>query len=304
MITSPTSDAQGTLSEQGTMQDKADAMMTKLQQHPFNAKIVERIQESPDIFTLRLTFSDPELQQAYSFAPGQFNMLYLYGVGEVPISIVSAPEHPNYFDHTIRAVGRITQAMAQLKAGDYIGVRGPFGRGWPLDDAKDKDLVLITGGLGCAPLVSVIHYALNRRQLYKRLVIMQGVKHSNDLIWRQQYQQWAAREDIQILLAADKTGAHWPWAKGYVTNLISQAEFDSDNCIALLCGPEVMMQTAAKQLLQRQVPEQQIWLSMERNMKCAVGHCGHCQYGAHFVCKQGPVFNYPEIKQLLSQAGF
>src|SRR3990172_6544073 len=150
---------------------------------PLEAEVVERIQESPTIFTLRLRFTDPVKHAAFRFAPGQFNMLYLYGVGEVAISIVSDPEDEALFAHTIRVVGRVTRGLAQLQAGDRLGARGPYGRGWPLKQAEDRDVMIVTGGLGCAPVVSVINYVIRRREKFRRLVIMQGVKHSDDLIF-------------------------------------------------------------------------------------------------------------------------
>ena len=271
---------------------------------PHEAEIVERIQEAPDIFTLRLQFTDPHQQANYTFAPGQFNMLYLHGVGEVPISIVSDPENANLYDHTIRVVGRVTKAMAALQQGDYIGIRGPYGRGWPMAEAEGRDVVLITGGLGCAPVVSVIHYVLQRRERFERLIIMQGVKHANDLIWREQYAAWGKLPDTQILLAANETTAHWAFDSGFVTDLLDKAAFEPGNASAMLCGPEIMMQVASQRLLAKQVAAEDIWLSMERNMHCAVGHCGHCQLGGKFICKDGPVFPLPAISHLLGVKGF
>jgi sulfhydrogenase subunit gamma (sulfur reductase) len=186
---------------------------------PLEAEVIERIQETPSIFTLRLRFTDPEVQHNYRFVPGQFNMLYLYGVGEIPISIVSDPRDEHILDHTIRNVGRVTAGFAKLQVGERIGVRGPFGRGWPLTEAEGKNVVVITGGLGCAPVVSVIHYVLRRRDRFRRLIIMQGVKHADDLIWREQYQAWAKLPDTQVLLAADQGGPLWPWRVGHVPDL-------------------------------------------------------------------------------------
>lgn len=271
---------------------------------PHEAEVVERRQESDSVFTLRLRFTDPRVHERYQFQPGQFNMLYLHGVGEVPISIVSDPEDEQLYDHAVRAVGRVTRGLSALKAGDRIGVRGPFGRGWPMDQLPGKDLLLVTGGLGCAPVVSVINYVMRRCDLYGRVVIMQGVKHSDDLIWRESYEQWQDCHNTQVLLAANEAGPGWPWATGLVTSLFEQAKFDASSCKALLCGPEGMMFAAIDELAKRGVPEPDIWLSMERNMQCAIGHCGHCQYGPRFVCKDGPVFCYPEIKGLHGVQGF
>lgn len=271
---------------------------------PFEAQIVERLQESPTIFTLRLRIVDAQQRSAYRFEAGQFNMVYLYGVGEVPISIVSDPRDPEMLDHTIRAVGRVTRGLAALKAGDGVGLRGPYGRGWPLQQALGRDVVLATGGLGCAPVVSVINFILQRRDQFGRLVIMQGVKHSDDLIWRKQYEVWEKLPDTQVLLAADQADKHWVWRVGRPTELVSQAQFDRARHIVMMCGPEVMMRLMAEALLAHDASEDWIWLSMERNMQCAVGHCGHCQRAERFVCKDGPVFRYTEMKDLLAVKGF
>ena len=271
---------------------------------PHETEVVERIQESPTIFTLRLRFTDPEQQAAFRFEPGQFNMLYLYGVGEVAISIVSDPEDENLFDHTIRVVGRVTRGMALLKSGDRLGVRGPYGRGWPLKQAQDRDVMIITGGLGCAPVVSVINYVIRRRDRFRRLVIMQGVKHSDDLIWRKQYARWSKERDTQVLVAANVGASLWPWHVGNVTELFDRVELDSSRAVVMMCGPEGMMQVAMEHLLDRGVQADNVYLSMERSMHCAVGFCGHCQYGGRFVCKDGPVFCYSDVKPLFGTRGF
>jgi sulfhydrogenase subunit gamma (sulfur reductase) len=273
-------------------------------QLPHEAQIVERVQESPSIFTLRLRFTDVAHHAAYRFEPGQFNMLYLHGVGEVPISIVSDPEDEHLFDHTIRMVGRVTRGFAQLRAGDHIGVRGPYGRGWPLKSAENRDVIVVTGGLGCAPVVSVINYVVRRRERFRRLVIMQGVKHSDDLIWREQYTRWSRMPDTQVLVAADVGATLWPWHVGHVTELFNKVEIDPLKVVVMMCGPEGMMKVAVGHLTERGIADADIYLSMERSMHCAVGLCGHCQYGGHFVCKDGPVFTYRDVKALFGKRGF
>ncbi len=275
---------------------------------PREAVIVERIQESPTVFTLRLELSDSGQHGSYRFEPGQFNMLYLFGVGEIPISIVSDPLDDHLLDHTVRVVGRVTRALSGLQAGDRIGLRGPFGNGWPLHRARNKDVLILTGGLGCAPAVSVIRQVLKNRQHYGHLTIMQGVKHLEDLIWREQYEQWQKATDTEVLLAADVVDQDWHWqidlVQGLVTALFDRVPLRADSSIVMMCGPEPMMNASAKELVQRGFEEQQIWMSMERNMQCGVGHCGHCQTGGSFVCKDGPVFPYPRIKPLLGIKGF
>lgn len=271
---------------------------------PCEAEIIERIQEAPTLFTLRLRFTNPDIQQQYRFQPGQFNMLYLHGVGEIPISIVSDPKDEHILDHTIRTIGRVTRGFNQLKAGDRIGVRGPFGRGWPLLAAEQKDIIIVTGGLGCAPVVSVINYVMHRRERFGTVNIMQGVKHCNDFIWKERYDQWRAAPDTNVLLAADAGEPLWPWHIGPVSGLFDQLQFDKARVIAMLCGPEGMMHVVINHLREKGVAESDLWLSMERNMQCAVGHCGHCQYGGKFICKDGPVFCYREIKELFAVKGF
>lgn len=270
---------------------------------PVTTKIVARQEESSDIFTLTLAFSDNQYQD-YSFQPGQFNMLYLFGVGEVPISILSHGENNRLYAHTIRRVGRVTQGLSLLQVGDQIGLRGPFGRGWPLKQAEGKDVLIITGGLGCAPSVSIIHHILKHRASFGRLVILQGVKHSDDLIFKKQYAQWAALPNVQVALAADSSKPNWPGHTGLITELLDQVNIDVHNTLCMMCGPEGMMRAAVQRLTQLQFPEEAIYLSLERNMECAVGHCGHCQFGGDFICKEGPVFSYPEVKALLYKKGF
>ncbi|WP_415899365.1 FAD/NAD(P)-binding protein [Neptuniibacter sp. QD48_11] len=272
-------------------------------QKPLVATVTEVICESKTIFTLRLQLADLAEREAYEFKPGQFNMLYLFGVGEVPISIVSDPKDEGVIDHTIRIVGRVTEGLAKLKQGDQIGLRGPFGRGWPLPDAKNKDLLIVTGGLGCAPVVAAINYALKRRDHYRRLSIVQGVKHSNDLIWSERYDLWRQFENVEVFLAADESGPAWPFHKGRITELIDQVTVDPSNALAMICGPEGMMHAAAEKLIGLGIDPAQIYLSLERNMQCAMGHCGHCQFGADFICKDGPVFSYPAVRDRLGMEG-
>ncbi|RMD80156.1 MAG: Ni/Fe hydrogenase subunit gamma [Gammaproteobacteria bacterium] len=268
---------------------------------PRVARVAERVQETPSIVTLRLALEDGA---PYAFAPGQFNMLHLPGVGEVPISLSSDPEHDRLLGHTVRAVGRVTRALARLPVGARLGVRGPFGRGWPLAAARGRDVVVLTGGLGCAPVVAAVRYVLRRRAAFGRLVILQGVKHAEDLLWREQYQAWARAPDTQVLLAADVAGGDWPWAQGPVLELLDQARFRPEACTVMMCGPEPMMVAACRRLEAMGVPREAVFLSMERNMQCARGLCGHCQLGPFFVCRDGPVFRYDAIAPLLGRRGF
>ncbi|KGP63352.1 Ni/Fe hydrogenase subunit gamma [Legionella norrlandica] len=271
---------------------------------PKEVEIVKRTQESSSIFTLHLRITDEEQHKQFQFYPGQFNMLYLYGVGEVAISIVSDPRRKATLSHTIRAVGRVTKAMQQLQVGDRLGMRGPFGVGWPLEKVKGKDVIVLTGGLGCAPSVSIINYVIRRRNHYGKLSILQGVKHSEDFIFRKQYAQWQKSPHTEVYIAADQAGPKWPWSVGYVTDMIDNITIQPENSVVMMCGPEMMMNTAVKVFTEKGIPESNIYLSMERNMECGIGHCGHCQYGGLFVCKDGPVFAYTQVKELFKVRGF
>lgn len=271
---------------------------------PVVAEVIDCIHEARDIFNLQIRFKQQQDHLAYNFIPGQFNMIYLYGVGEVAISIASDPADRSQINHTIRAVGRVTKALQKLTKGDYIGIRGPFGNGWPIEKAIGKDIIIVTGGLGCAPTLSVVKYIMARRSQYGKLHILQGVKHSNDFIFRQQYKKWQQMPNTIIHIAADKAGPQWPWNIGLVTDMLKSVTTEPSNTIVMMCGPEGMMHTAVQTLTNKGIAAENIYLSMERNMECAIGHCGHCQYGGLFICKDGPVFSYPVIKFLFNIAGF
>jgi NAD(P)H-flavin reductase len=271
---------------------------------PRSAIIDQRIQESPTIFTLRMQFEDGSAQRAFEFLPGQFNMVTMFGTGEIPISIVNDPEDNHFFDHTIRVVGRVSRGMSKLQPGDRVGIRGPFGRGWPMQDAVGRDVLLVTGGLGCAPLVSVIRYLMKRRDKFGHIYILQGVKHANDLIWREQYDAWSKEPDVNVLLAADVATKEWQGQQGMVTELIGQLNLRLGRTIAMLCGPELMMMAAIANLRSLGISDSRLWFSMERNMQCGIGQCGHCQIGPKFVCRDGPVFCYSELADFLGAKGF
>lgn len=271
---------------------------------PREAEIRARDREAGDLFTLHLRLTDPSERRAYRFAPGQFNMLYVPGIGGVPISIASDPDRPEQLAHTIRPIGRVTDVLAKLAVGARIGLRGPFGRGWPLQAAASQDLVIVTGGLGCAPVVAAIDYVAARRARFGRLAILQGVKHAADMIWRERYDAWASLPQTEVRLAADAPDRHWRDHVGLVTDLLGQVPLRPGCSFALICGPEPMMIASAKRLTQLGIAAERIWLSLERNVQCGSGHCGHCQLGPWFVCRDGPVFRWTDIAGLLGTKGF
>ncbi len=268
--------------------------------HP--ARIVERRIEAERIHSFVMQFSDPAIRKAYRFLPGQFNMLYVYGVGEVPMSIVSDPSEPTRIEHTIRIAGRVTGVMAHWKVGDIVGIRGPYGNGWPLDAARGRDVLIVTGGLGCAPVVGVINYIFRRRDQYGTLHILHGVKTPNDLLYRERFDAWRLHPRTKVYLSVDQPDKSWRYRVGVVTNLFGQLIVDPA-AVVMMCGPEVMMLYAVRTLRQKGLSEDAMYLSLERHMQCAVGLCGHCQFGPHFVCKDGPVFPYPAVKGWLAVSG-
>lgn len=234
------------------------------------------------------------------FAPGQFNMLYVFGVGEVAISLSGDAERGTTFVHTLRNVGAVSGALSRLEVGASVGVRGPFGRGWPLAEAEGADVLLVAGGLGLAPLRPALYALLARRERYGRVVVMVGSRSPADILYRRELEHWRRRPDLEVLLTVDHADAGWRGHVGVVPALIPHAGLDPAKTLALVCGPEVMMRFTANALLAAGVGAGRIHLSMERNMKCAVGQCGHCQFGPFFVCRDGPVLRYDRIATILA----
>jgi NAD(P)H-flavin reductase len=269
---------------------------------PMLAEVVENRPEVPGVVTLAIRICEPAQRAAYHFRFGQFNMLCLPGIGDVPISIMGQ-EQDNIL-HTIRAVGQASEQLIKLQPGARLGLRGPFGNQWPLQQAKQKDVVFITAGLGCAPVVAAINQAIRHADQYQRIVILQGVKYRHDLLWQHQYNAWREVENSQVLLAASEEQYHSKhWSLGMVTVLLDKADFNSQDCIVMMCGPEPMLIASMKSLLARHVPPENCYLSLERNMQCGIGHCGHCQMGEPFLCQQGPIFPYPKISRWLHIRG-
>jgi len=254
--------------------------------------------ELSDTFTLEL--APTAGAQPFNFAPGQFTMLYAFGFGEVPISISGDPDKPETLIHTIREVGLITQALGKLKRGATLGVRGPFGIGWPVTEAEGDDIVIVAGGLGLAPLRPAIYQVLANRARYGKVCIFYGARSPADILFLNQLKRWRGRFDITVDVTVDRASPDWSGRVGVVTQLLNQGGFDPLNTTALVCGPEVMMRFCAVTLNEQGVSDAQIYLSMERNMKCALGFCGHCQFGPGFVCKDGPVYRLDRIKPLLT----
>ena len=262
---------------------------------------IQRVrQETDDTFTLEILPEDSSSR--FSFAPGQFNMLYVFGVGEVPISISSNPANVPLLKHTTRVVGTVTKAMRKLKRGEVMGIRGPFGSHWPVEDATGRDVVIVAGGIGLAPLRPALYRLMAEREKFRRIVLLYGTRTPDDMLYRRELEQWRGKFDLEIQVTVDRAASTWRGNVGVVTTMIGRAPFDPSNTLAMLCGPEIMMRFTVMELLKRGVAAECIYLSAERNMKCGIGFCGHCQYGPTFVCKDGPVFALPSIAAILGKA--
>lgn len=258
--------------------------------------IRSRQRETRDTFSLDLVPRDPE--QTIRFLPGQFMMLWAFGRGEAAISISGNPAQERNLVHTIRAVGSVTNYFKSLQIGEELGVRGPFGTPWPVDEAKGKDVLLVAGGIGLAPLRPVIYHLLSNRKDYGRIICAYGTRTPADLLYKEEWLQWQSAEDSQWMLSVDSASATWKGRVGVVTQLLERLTLRPDQSTAFLCGPEIMMRYAVQSLQRVGIPEDQLYLSLERNMQCGMGLCGHCQIGPYFVCKDGPVFPWPQVADL------
>ncbi|MBO8129956.1 MAG: FAD/NAD(P)-binding protein [Candidatus Marinimicrobia bacterium] len=230
--------------------------------------------------------------------PGQFVQVSLFGVGEAPISVCSSPTQKGFFELTIRKVGMLTEKIHELEAGDKIGIRGPYGRGFDVNAFKGKDILIIGGGIGIVPLRSLINYIIDNRNDYGRLIILYGAKSPSELLYRDELKMWEEREDIEYHVTVDRSDENWKGNVGVITTLIPPLELDLENTIAAIVGPPVMYKFVLLALKSKRFPEKNIYMSLERRMKCGVGKCGHCQINNLYVCQDGPVFNYLEVKGL------
>lgn len=273
--------------------------MESLNQSPMTPspyRVQKVIRETYDTFSLDLAPKNGSGPMTYQ--PGQFNMLYSFGVGEVPISISGPKPGAKGLIHTIREVGTVTRALRRLKKGHTIGLRGPFGSDWPIEAAKGNDVVIMAGGIGLAPLRPALYTLLNQRDQYGKIALLYGARKPRDLIFTKEFETWRGKFGVQVKVTVDSADRDWSGNVGVVTTAIPRISFDPANTIAMICGPEIMMRFSVLELKRRGVRDDRIYITMERNMKCAVGFCGHCQFGPAFICKDGPVFRYDRIKNL------
>jgi NAD(P)H-flavin reductase len=263
---------------------------------PGSLRVASRTQETADTWTLSL---DAEAE-GFRFQPGQFTMLYTFGAGEVPISVSGDPSRPGSLVHTVRAVGAVTRAICASREGDSLGVRGPFGRGWPIAEAEGQDLLLVAGGLGLAPVRPALYAAIGARERFRRVILLYGGRDPDGLLFRSELDGWERADEVECVTTVDVAGEDWRGRVGVVPALVERADVDPARTVAFSCGPEVMMRFTVDALFDRGVDASRIYVSLERNMRCAIGHCGHCQLGGTFVCRDGPVFSWREIEPFLA----
>jgi NAD(P)H-flavin reductase len=261
---------------------------------PVMYRVEARRIDLDDTATLSLAPVDTPIERPVA---GQFNMLWAFGIGEAPISLAGADG--DVLHHTIRRAGKVSTALWAAREGDLIGMRGPFGTGWGLEAAKGRDILLVAGGIGMAPLRSVVEELMSNRQDYGRAALLVGARGPDGLLYRDLLESWRSRLDIEVEVTVDTAPPSWRGNVGVVTKLIDPAPVDPEKTTAYVCGPEVMMRFTAQAAAARGVPRDQIFVSLERNMHCAIGHCGHCQLGPAFVCKDGPVLPWPTVEPLM-----
>ncbi|OFV85570.1 MAG: Ni/Fe hydrogenase subunit gamma [Acidobacteria bacterium RIFCSPHIGHO2_12_FULL_67_30] len=259
--------------------------------------------EAYGVSTFSLALADPAEAAAYRFLPGQFNMLYLPGFGEVAISVSSDPFEPQLIGHTIRFAGSVTRGLARLQPGDALGLRGPYGSAWPLEQARGRDLVIVAGGIGLAPLRPVVLSVLRERAAYGRVLLLYGGRTPPDLLYTEEFERWQAA-GIETHVTVDRASEDWRGQVGVVPQLFYRIRLDPRRTVVFTCGPEIMMRFVIYEALARRLPKEGVYLSMERNMKCAVGFCGHCQFGPTFLCRQGPVLNFAAIEPFFGREDF
>lgn len=268
-----------------------DPMVPRL----FRIKRVKR--EVPGVFTWHLEAEDG---QPFHFRPGQFNMLYGFGLGEVAISISGDCRESGILMHTIRAVGSVTREMAKLKAGAVIGVRGPFGRGWPIDEVTGNDIIFVTGTVGLAPLRPLILEVLARRNEFGKVVLCYGSRGTDDILYEEDLHIWRGRFDTNVHVTVHSAPAGYRGRVGSVATAVRAAKLDGENSQAFVCRSESMTKPAVDALHEKGIASDRIWVTLERNMKCGIGLCGHCQFGPTFMCKDGPVYRYDQIERLFT----
>jgi len=267
---------------------------------PRRYRVMRTWNELSDVRSLELEPVDGDMVASQ---PGQFNMLYAFGVGEVAISISGDAADTGRLVHTIRDVGAVSKALTRVSDGDLIGVRGPFGTAWPVARETGRHIMFIAGGLGLAPLRPAIYHVLANREQYSGMTLVYGARSPDELLYADEIKAWKSRFDTEVEVTVDHAAPGWTGQVGVVTKPLERllAGTGAADVSAFVCGPEIMMRFSVMSLAAAGVPEDKVWISMERNMKCAIGFCGHCQFGPDFVCRDGPVFRHDQVSRLIAK---
>ncbi len=267
------------------------------------ARIINIEPEIAEVSTFHLEFEDAGMQGDYCFQPGQFNMIYAPGFGEAAISISSDPAQPALISHTVRFVGNVTRAMSRMRVGDVLGVRGPFGTAWPLSELEGKDLFIACGGIGLPPIRPALAHIIKHRDRYGKVTLLYGARTPAELMYQREYELWRA-SDIAVEITVDRADSTWAGRVGVVPMWFYHLRINPRTTAVLTCGPEVMIRFVIFEALARRVPPESIFVSLERNMKCGLGACGHCQIGPYFICKDGPVFSFDALQPFFNVEEF
>jgi len=267
---------------------------------PEIATVVEVRDEIQDVKTFYLTFDDNEVEENFRIKSGQFIMCTIFGAGEFAVSLPPSPENDR-FHISVRAVGKVTNALHKLKAGDKLAIRGPFGNGYPFEEIKGKNVIFVAGGIGLIPLRSSIVHMLQHRDDFGRIILIYGSRSPQDLMYQPNIEEWMGSEGFETYITIDRPAEGWKGETGFVHTLIDKANVPVENTVAFVCGPPIMFNSVIGELMKRGLSDECIYSSLERHMKCGIGKCQHCAIGRTLVCTDGPVYNYRQIKTLGEQ---
>ena len=265
---------------------------------PSIATVKEIRPETPDISTYVITFDDPQIRETFTHLPGQFLELSIFGVGECPIGIASSPTREGSLEVCVRAVGTVTEAIHDLEVGDKLGVRGPLGNSWPTEEIEGKDLLFIGGGIGLPPLRSLIQYALDKRDRYGAVQIVYGARSPQDLVYKDELKEWDERPDVDLHVTVDVGDETWDGPVGFVPPFLKEINPSPSNQVAFTCGPPIMIKLVVDVLDELGYAGSDIITTLEMKMKCGVGKCGRCNIGDKYICRDGPVFDFEELRNI------
>lgn len=268
---------------------------------PDMATIVEVIQETHNIKTFRVVINNEERMKAFTFRPGQVGQLSVFGAGESTFVINSSPTRKDYLQFSVMRVGEVTSRLHQLQPGDQIGVRAPLGNSFPVEDLKGKNIVFIGGGIGMAPLRTLFTYMLDNRKDYKDITLLYGARSPADLTYKAELPEWTARKDVNCVLTIDNPAEGWEHKVGLIPNVLLEINPKPKNTVAITCGPPIMIKFTLQALKKLGFEDENIITTLEKRMKCGVGICGRCNIGTKYVCMDGPVFTYAQLKELPSE---